>query len=103
MACSACHTSTTAWTPVGVTVYKHLPNPPGYIPVSPAATGNHNTTKVSKCVQCHTDTKLGTTTILTTYFTILTRSTISPVAAFSPLPPLAFSTACTMTAPSRPA
>ena len=61
--CAACHTSTTAWTPVTAITYKHLPNPPGYIPVSPAATGNHSTTKVTKCTQCHTDTKLGTTTI----------------------------------------
>jgi len=58
--CVACHTSTTAWTPVAVTFYKHLPNPPGYIPVSPAATGNHSTTKVPKCVTCHKDTKSGT-------------------------------------------
>ena len=62
-ACASCHTSTTAWTPVTVTTYKHLPNPPGYIPVSPAATGNHSTSKVSKCVQCHADTKSGTVTI----------------------------------------
>jgi hypothetical protein len=62
-ACAACHTSTTAWTPVTVTTYKHLPNPPGYIPVVPAATGNHNTTKVNTCVKCHKDTKLGTVTI----------------------------------------
>jgi hypothetical protein len=56
-ACAACHTSTTAWTPVTVTTYKHLPNPPGYIPTVPAATGTHSTTKVPKCVTCHTDTK----------------------------------------------
>ncbi len=62
-ACASCHTSTTAWTPVTVTTYKHLPNPPGYIPVLPAATGNHSTTKVTTCVQCHTDTKSGTITI----------------------------------------
>ena len=59
-ACASCHTSTTAWTPVGVTTYKHLPNPPGYIPVIPAATGNHSTTKVKTCIQCHKDTKAGT-------------------------------------------
>ncbi len=60
VACASCHTSTTAWTPVTVTLYKHLPNPPGYIPVSPAATGNHSTSKVPKCVTCHADTKSGT-------------------------------------------
>jgi len=63
VACAACHTSTTAWTPVTVTTYKHLPNPPGYIPTVPAATGTHSTSKVSKCVQCHTDTKVGTTLV----------------------------------------
>ena len=62
-ACAACHTSTTAWTPVAVIAYKHLPNPPGYIPVSPAATGNHSATKVKTCIQCHADTKSGTTLI----------------------------------------
>ena len=62
-ACASCHTSITAWAPVAVTTYKHLPNPPGYIPTVPAATGNHSATKVKTCVQCHTDTKLGTATV----------------------------------------
>jgi hypothetical protein len=62
-ACASCHTSTTAWTPVTVTTYKHLPNPPGYIPVVPATNGNHSITKVKTCVQCHTDKTLGTVTI----------------------------------------
>jgi hypothetical protein len=62
-ACASCHTSTTAWTPVTASTYKHLPNPPGYIPVVPATTGNHSATRVTKCVQCHTDTKLGTVTV----------------------------------------
>ena len=64
VACVACHTSTTAWTPVAVTLYKHFPNPPGYIPVSPAATGNHSTTKVPKCVTCHKDTKSVTNNLI---------------------------------------
>ena len=62
-ACASCHTSTTAWTPVTAITYKHIPNPPGYIPVLPATNGNHSATKVTTCVQCHTDTKAGTVTI----------------------------------------
>ena len=62
-ACASCHTSTTAWTPVTVATYKHLPNPPAYIPVVPTTNGNHSATKVKTCIQCHTDTKAGTVTI----------------------------------------